>query len=194
MQTQMKRRKLPRGLHRDSRSPCLFFKWRDAMGKQRRHSTQTDGPEEALLVKLQFLKEQRQKPQEIEAHTEDLGKLPLNKAAELYFGWKSAKNSDTTIEREKRIFNAAFGSGRAVRSIKLFRFRQYQQQRRHHVILTTQALAANLQSQAFLQRMLAAQLRQEAAKLAHTNMLIKESSAGCWDVPALKQPGGMIIG
>ena len=49
-------------------------------------------------------------------------------------------------------------------------------------ILTTQALAANLQSQAFLQRMLAAQLRQEAAKLAHTNMLIKESSAATKDL------------
>jgi hypothetical protein len=49
-------------------------------------------------------------------------------------------------------------------------------------LLTTQALAANLQSQAFLQRMLAAQLRQEAAKLAHTNMLIKESSAATKDL------------
>ena len=49
-------------------------------------------------------------------------------------------------------------------------------------ILTTQALAADLQSQAFLQRMLAAQLRQEAAKLAHTNMLIKESSAATKDL------------
>ena len=49
-------------------------------------------------------------------------------------------------------------------------------------ILTTQALAANLQSQAFLQRMLAAQLREEAAKLAHTNMLIKESSAATKDL------------
>jgi hypothetical protein len=44
-------------------------------------------------------------------------------------------------------------------------------------LLTTQALTANLQSQAFLQRMLAAQLRQEAARLAHANMLVKESSA-----------------
>jgi hypothetical protein len=49
-------------------------------------------------------------------------------------------------------------------------------------ILTTQALAANLQSQTFLQRMLAAQLRQEAAKLAHTNMLIKERSATTKDL------------
>lgn len=49
-------------------------------------------------------------------------------------------------------------------------------------MLTTQALAANLQSQAFLQRMLAAQLRQEAAKLAHTNTLVKESSSATKDL------------
>jgi integrase len=97
------------------------------------------------LTKLQFLQEQRQKPQEIEAHTEDLGRLPLKKAAELYFGWKSAKNSDTTIERERRIFKAvlkAFGSGRTVRSVRLFHLRQYQQQRRSHVSHMKQPVTA----------------------------------------------------
>lgn len=49
-------------------------------------------------------------------------------------------------------------------------------------MLTAQALTANLQSQAFLQRMLAAELRQEAAKLAHSNMLVKESSAATQDL------------
>jgi integrase len=144
MQSQKKRKKLPPGLHWDSRSPYIFFKWRDAMGKQRRHSTQTNDPDEALLTKLQFLQEQRQKPQEIEAHTEDLGKLPLNKAAELYFGWKS-KNSGTTIQRERRIFKAvlkAFGSGRTVRSVRLFHLRQYQQQRRSHVSHMKQPVTA----------------------------------------------------
>ena len=43
-------------------------------------------------------------------------------------------------------------------------------------ILTAQAQAANLQSQAMLQKMLAAQLRQEAARLAHTNSLRKQSA------------------
>jgi hypothetical protein len=43
-------------------------------------------------------------------------------------------------------------------------------------ILTAQAQAANLQSQAMLQRMLAAELRQEAARLAHTNALRKQSA------------------
>lgn len=44
-------------------------------------------------------------------------------------------------------------------------------------MLSAQALATNLESQAFLQRMLAAELREEAARLAHANMLVKESSA-----------------
>jgi hypothetical protein len=42
-------------------------------------------------------------------------------------------------------------------------------------ILTAQAQAANLQNQAMLQRMLAAELRQEAARLAHANALRKQS-------------------
>lgn len=43
-------------------------------------------------------------------------------------------------------------------------------------ILTAQAQAANLQNQAMLQRMLAAELRQEAARLAHSNALRKQSA------------------
>jgi hypothetical protein len=43
-------------------------------------------------------------------------------------------------------------------------------------ILTAQAQAANLQNQAMLQRMLAAELRQEAARLAHTNAVRKQSA------------------
>ncbi|HET9364872.1 MAG TPA: hypothetical protein VFT65_16420 [Candidatus Angelobacter sp.] len=43
-------------------------------------------------------------------------------------------------------------------------------------ILTAQAQASNLQNQAMLQRMLAAELRQEAARLAHTNALRKQSA------------------
>jgi hypothetical protein len=43
-------------------------------------------------------------------------------------------------------------------------------------ILRAQAQAANLQSQAMLQKMLAAELRQAAAKLAHANALRKQSA------------------
>lgn len=44
-------------------------------------------------------------------------------------------------------------------------------------MLTAQAQVANLENQAFLQHMLAAELRQEATRLAHDNALIKESAA-----------------
>jgi len=43
-------------------------------------------------------------------------------------------------------------------------------------IVTAQAQAANLQNQAMLQRLLAADLRQEAARLAHENALRKQSA------------------
>lgn len=43
-------------------------------------------------------------------------------------------------------------------------------------LLTAQAQIANLESQAFLQKMLASQLRQEAARLAHDNALRKRSA------------------
>ncbi len=145
MTNNTRRRKLPRGLHWDTRSPYIFFKWRDAMGRQRRQSTKTDDPDKALLTKLQFLDQQRQRPEEIEAHTEDLGKLPLKKAEELYFSWKAAKNSAATIQRERRIFKAvikAFGASRTVRSIRLFHLRQYQQERRKHVSHMKQPVTA----------------------------------------------------
>jgi len=44
------------------------------------------------------------------------------------------------------------------------------------IMLTAQAQAANLQNQALLQKMLAAELRQEAAALAHANALRKQSA------------------
>lgn len=43
-------------------------------------------------------------------------------------------------------------------------------------LLTAQAQVANLQNQAMLQRMLAAELRQEATRLAHSNTLRKRSA------------------
>jgi len=43
-------------------------------------------------------------------------------------------------------------------------------------IVTAQASAATLQNQAMLQRLLAAELRQEAARLAHANVLRKQSA------------------
>jgi hypothetical protein len=43
-------------------------------------------------------------------------------------------------------------------------------------ILTAQAQAANLQNQAMIQKLLAAELRQEAARLAHANALRRQSA------------------
>jgi hypothetical protein len=44
-------------------------------------------------------------------------------------------------------------------------------------LLTAQAQVANLENQAFMQKMLAAELRQEATRLAHDNALRKSSAA-----------------
>lgn len=154
------------------------------MGKQRRHSTQTDNPEKALLTKLQFLQEQRQKPQEIEAHTEDLGKLPLSKASELYFSWKSAKNSSTTIQRERRIFKAvlkAFGASRPVRSIKLFHLRQYQQERRKHISHMKQPVTA---------RTVNYELDLLRGLMKYTNCWAPELAAGYESLPEVKSQAG----
>lgn len=49
-------------------------------------------------------------------------------------------------------------------------------------MLTAQAQVANLQSQAMLQRMLAAELRQEATRLAHSNALRKRSAEASKDL------------
>ncbi len=50
------------------------------------------------------------------------------------------------------------------------------------LMLTAQAQTANLQNQAMLQRMLAAELRQEAAGLAHANTLRKQSAQAANDL------------
>ena len=43
-------------------------------------------------------------------------------------------------------------------------------------MLSTQAQVANLETQAYLAKVLASELRQEAAKLAHQNTLLKQSA------------------
>ena len=44
-------------------------------------------------------------------------------------------------------------------------------------MLATQAAVANLETQAYLAKVLSAELRQEAGKLAHQNALLKQSAA-----------------
>src|SRR5215469_978596 len=134
---QHKRSKLPRGLHWDRKSPFIFFNWRDALGKQHHQSTGATDPHEALLFKLKFLADREVKLEETEADAaEDLGKLPLSKVSEMYFGWKTAKSSAATVERERRIFKPLLkwlGAAKIVKTIKLVHLRQYQQQRRKYV-------------------------------------------------------------
>lgn len=54
--------------------------------------------------------------------------------------------------------------------------------------LTAQAQVANLRCQAYMQKMLAAQLRQEAGRIAHTNVLVKRRTAAATGV------GGLVTG
>lgn len=49
-------------------------------------------------------------------------------------------------------------------------------------LLSAQAMVASLQSQAFLQHMLAAELRQDAGTLAHSNALLKSSAQATKDL------------
>jgi hypothetical protein len=51
--------------------------------------------------------------------------------------------------------------------------------------LTAQAEVANLRCQAFMQKMLAAELRQEAGRIAHDNVLVKRRTAATGDINSL---------
>ena len=86
---------LPRGLYRISRSPYLFFSWRDSRGRQHMQSTRTTDPVDALVFKRQFLELKQQEDPDEKA--EDLSKLSLSAVAEKYFEWKGANCSEKTI-------------------------------------------------------------------------------------------------
>jgi hypothetical protein len=51
--------------------------------------------------------------------------------------------------------------------------------------ITAQAQVANLRCQAFMQKMLAAELRQEAGRIAHDNVLVKRKSAAAGTINSL---------
>ena len=134
-----KRPKLPRGLRWKTDSPYIWFSWRDARGKQHQKNTETTDPAKALGIKLDFLATAQQEVEQIKTQSEDMGKLPLSRVADLYFEWKAASSAAITIERERRIFNSVrkfFGSQLPVKAIKLPMIQQYQQQRRQHVSKT----------------------------------------------------------
>jgi hypothetical protein len=130
-----KRPKLPRGLRWKSDSPFIWFSSRDGRGKQHQKNTAIADPAKALGIKLEFLASAQQEIEQTKTQSEDMGKLPLTRVADLYFKWKAA----STIERERRIFNAVrkfFGSQLQVKAIKLSMIQQYQQRRRQHVSKT----------------------------------------------------------
>lgn len=134
-----KRPKLPRGLRWKSDSPFIWFSWRDARGKQHQKNTETTDPAKALGIKLEFLASEHQEIEEMKTQSEDMGRLPLSRVADLYFEWKAASSAAVTIERERRMFKSVrkfFGSQLPVKSIKLPMIQQYQQQRRQHVSKT----------------------------------------------------------
>jgi hypothetical protein len=120
--TNRRRPRLPRGLHWDSKSPHIFFSWRDAQGEQHHQSTQEMDPIQAQRFKLDFLERQHQNLDEIEYHTDDLSVVPLGQVSELYFKWKMANNSLLTLARERRMFKNVlkfFGAQRPVSSVKI---------------------------------------------------------------------------
>jgi integrase len=131
-----KRPKLPRGLRWRSNSPFIWFSWRDRRGKQHQQSTETADPAGALSNKLKFLKKEEHEREDFKAQVNEMGKLPLERVADLYFNWKAAGSSVQTIACERRIFAPVlkFFSGKLpIRAITLPLIREYQQQRRLHV-------------------------------------------------------------
>ena len=131
-----KRPKLPRGLRWDPKSSYICFSWRDVRGSQHQQSTHTADPAEAMAFKLNFLREKKDVAQERKVQSEDRSRLPLEKAAELYFNWKAADISPRTIAREKRLFKSVekfIGGKRTVRSIDLQLLEEYQEERRKQI-------------------------------------------------------------
>jgi len=91
---------------------------------------------EALLFKINFLRDLKRNHEDAEWQAPDLSRLPLGEAAEKYFGWKAANISQATVERERRMFQgvlAFFDPARPVRCIRLINIRQYQEHRRKKI-------------------------------------------------------------
>jgi integrase len=131
-----KRPKLPRGLRWKPTSPHIYFSWRDQRGSQHQQCTDTADPAQAMAFKLKFLREQADAAQERKQLSEDRSRLPLEKAAELYFNWKAADISPRTIARERRLFKTVekfIGPKRPLRSIDLGLFEEYQEERRKQI-------------------------------------------------------------
>lgn len=93
-------------------------------------------PAEALSNKLRFLAKREHEREDFKAQANEMGKLPLERVAELYFNWKAASSSPRTIERERRIFAQVikfFSRKLPICAIMLPLIREYQHERRQHV-------------------------------------------------------------
>ena len=127
------RARLPRGLHRKSDSPYIWFSWRDSRGKQHRQSTATDDPVKAFAYRAEFMEKRSQNAEEAGPKSAEMSKLPLRKAAAQYFGWKEASSSANTVARERALFKTVasfFGATFAVGQIRLHHIRDYQRERK----------------------------------------------------------------
>ena len=132
-----KRPRLSYGLRWHSKSQYIWFTWYDAKGRQHKKSTESTDPNKALLFKIRFLEEQKERQEaKPEPETPDLRNMPLERAAQLYFEWKVANNSVETVAREQRLFKKPvkfFGANTPVRSIRLHKIREYQKERRKQI-------------------------------------------------------------
>ena len=133
-----KKPRLPRGLRWHSKSQFIWFTWYDAKGQQHKKSTETADPDKALLFKIRFLEEQkdREETPATEPETPDMRNMSLERVAQLYFEWKLANNSADTVAREQRLFKTVenfFGPNTPVRFIRLHKIRDYQKQRRKQI-------------------------------------------------------------
>ena len=107
-----KRPKLPRGLRWKPTSPHIYFSWRDERGSQHQQSTDTADPAEAMAFKLKFLRDSKDAAHERKQLSEDRSRLPLEKAAELYFNWRAADISahrcarKTIVQERREVYRA----------------------------------------------------------------------------------------
>lgn len=81
-----KRPRLSYGLHWLTKSQYIWFTWYDAKGRQHKKSTESTDPDKALLFKIRFLEEQKERQEaKPDPETPDMRNISLERAAQLYF-------------------------------------------------------------------------------------------------------------
>lgn len=132
-----KRPRLSNGLRWHTKSQFIWFTWYDAKGRQHKKSTESSDPDQALLFKIRFMEEQKDREEsKSDPETPGMRNMSLERAAQLYFEWKLANNSRETVAREQRLFTTVIkflGANTPVRSIRLHKIREYQKERRKQI-------------------------------------------------------------